>query len=295
MEYQHILYEVADGILTVTLNRPEKLNAQTRRMHAEIIAAADQWDADDSIRAVIFTGAGRGFCAGTDLTQNNTWGGGKDAPEEFPPKYVNGIRRDGGGELVLRLFDSKKPMIAAVNGPAVGIGATFILPMDVRIASDSARFGYVFTQRGIAPESCSTWFLPRIVGIAKALDWSLSGRVFNAPEALEHKLVSEVLPQDQLLARARAIAHEYSDRTAPLSVAVTRQIMWRMLGAAHPMEAHEMESQALSSLRTKSDAGEGAKSFLEKRPPKFTLRPSKDMPDSYPWWPELEFKGKVEW
>ena len=294
MDYQHILYEAKDGVVTITLNRPEKLNAQTRRMHAELIDAADRWDADDAIRAVIITGAGRGFCAGTDLSQGNTWGGGKDAPEEFAPVYINGIRRDGGGTLVLRLFESKKPLIAAVNGPAVGIGATFILPMDVRIASDSARFGYVFTQRGIVPESCSSWFLPRIVGIAPAMDWVLSGRVFPAAEALKHGLVSEVLPPDQLLARAQAIARDYAERTAPVSVAVSRQLLWRMLGPATPFDAHEMESQALSALRTQSDAGEGARSFLEKRPPKFTMRPSADMPESYPWWPKREFKGKVE-
>jgi enoyl-CoA hydratase/carnithine racemase len=297
MEYQHILYEKDGNVLTVTLNRPEKLNAQTRRMHAELMDAADQWDADDSIRAVIITGAGRGFCAGTDLGASNSWGKavGSDAQEEFAPQYVNGIRRDGGGKLVLRLFDSKKPMIAAVNGPAVGIGATFILPMDVRIASDQARFGYVFTQRAIVPESCSSWFLPRIVGIGPAIDWVISGRVFPAAEALQHKLVSEVLPPDQLLPRARAIAKEYSERTAPVSVAVSRQLLWRMLGPYSAFDANEMESQALTALRTQADAGEGAKSFLEKRPPKFTMRPSVDMPKSHPWWPQREFKGKVEW
>lgn len=296
MDYQHILYEAADGVLTVTLNRPEKLNAQTRRMHAELIDAADRWDADDSIRAVIITGAGRGFCAGTDLSVSS-WGKApaSDAEEEFAPVYVNGIRRDGGGTLVLRLFDSKKPMIAAVNGPAVGIGATFILPMDVRIASEAARFGYVFTQRGIVPESCSSWFLPRIVGIGPAMDWVLSGKVFPAAEALKHKLVSEVVAPDQLLPRARAIAREYADRTAPVSVAVSRQLLWRMLGPYSPFDANEMESQALSALRTQPDAGEGGKSFLEKRPPKFTMRPSVDMPTSHPWWPKREFKGKVEW
>lgn len=293
MDYQHILYEVSDRVLTITLNRPDRLNAQTRRMHAELIDAADRWDNDDAVRAVIVTGAGKGFSAGTDLKQSG-WGGSKDLVEEFPPTYVNGIRRDGGGALVLRLFDSKKPMIAAVNGAAVGVGATFILPMDVRIASENARFGYVFTQRGIAPESCSSWFLPRVVGIAKALDWVNTGRVFPAAEALKHGLVSEVVPPDQLLARANAIAREIAERTAPVSVAVSRQLLWRMLGAAHPMDANEMESQALSVLRTKADASEGAKSFLEKRPPKFTLRPSVDMPDTYPWWPQREFKGRID-
>jgi enoyl-CoA hydratase/carnithine racemase len=294
MDYQHILYEVSGHILTITLNRPERLNAQTRRMHAELIDAADRWDADDNIRVVIVTGAGKGFSAGTDLSQSGWGGSNAQATEEFAPVYVNGIRRDGGGKLVLRLLDSKKPMIAAVNGAAVGIGATFILPMDVRIASTQARFGYVFTQRGIVPESCSSWFLPRIVGIGKAMDWVLSGRVFPAAEALEHKLVSEVVEPDQLLARSQAIAREYSERTAPVSVAVSRQLLWRMMGAYDPFDAHEIECQALSALRTQADAGEGAKSFLEKRPPQFTMRPSKDMPESHPWWPQREFKGRID-
>lgn len=293
MDYQHILYQVSDHILTITLNRPDQLNAQTRRMHAEIIAAADQWDADDDVRVVIFTGAGKGFCAGTDL-KRNSWGSSKEFVDEFPPTFVNGIRRDGGGKLVLRLFDSKKPMIAAVNGAAVGVGATFILPMDVRIASENARFGYVFTQRGIVPESCSSWFLPRIVGITSALDWVNTGRVFPAAEALRHGLVSEVLAPDQLLARANAIAREIADRTAPVSVAVSRQLLWRMLGATSPHAAHEMESQALSALTSQTDAGEGVRSFMEKRAPKFTMRPSVDMPTTYPWWPQPEFKGRID-
>lgn len=292
MDYKYIRYQVNDRVATITLNRPERYNAQTRRMHAEIRDAADRWDADDNVRVVIFTGAGKAFCSGTDLRAS--WSADTKDEEDLPPVFVNGIRRDSGGPLVLRLFDSRKPMIAAINGVAVGIGVTFTLPMDVRIASENARFGLVFTQRGICPESCSSWFLPRLVGIAKALDWVNTGRIFPATEALQHGLTSEIVAPDQLLARAQAIAHEIADHTAAVSVAVSRQLMWRMLGASHPMQAHEMESQALTALVQKRDASEAAEAFIEKRPARFADRPSADMPDSYPWWRTPEFKGRIE-
>ncbi len=291
MDYQYIRYEVADRIATVTLNRPERYNAQTRRMHAEILDAADRWDNDDNVRVVIFTGAGKAFCSGTDLRAS--WKAEGAEEPDLPPQFVNGTRRDSGGPLVLRLFESKKPMIAAINGVAVGVGVTFTLPMDVRIASDTARFGLVFTQRGICPESCSSWFLPRLVGIAKSLDWINTGRIFPASEALQHGLITEILPPEQLLARARAIAHEIANNTAAVSVAVSRQLLWRMLGASHPMEAHEMECQALTALTQRHDAAEAAKAFVEKRPANFTDKPSEHMPESYPWWPEREFQGRI--
>lgn len=291
MDYKYIRYEVKDRVATVTLNRPERYNAQTRRMHAEIRDAADRWDNDDAVRVVIFTGAGKAFCSGTDVRAS--WSADSKEDEDLPPVFVNGTRRDSGGPLVLRLFDSRKPMIAAINGVAVGVGVTFTLPMDVRIASDNARFGLVFTQRGICPESCSSWFLPRLVGIAKALDWVNTGRIFPAAEALQHGLISEIVPPEQLLERAHAIAHQIADHTAAVSVAVSRQLLWRMLGASHPMEAHEMESQALTALTQRHDAAEAAKAFMEKRPAQFTDRPSVDMPESYPWWRPREFTGRI--
>lgn len=293
MAFKYIGYEVVDRVATITLNRPERLNAMTRRMHAEIIDAADLWDADDEVRAVVFTGAGRAFCSGTDV--RSSWRGEHDDGQEadLPPTVVNGVRRDSGGLLVLRLFDSKKPMIAAVNGVAVGIGATFILPMDARIAADTARFSYVFTRRGICPESCSSWFLPRVVGITRALEWVNTGRLFPAVEALKYGLVGEIVPPEQLLARANAIAREIADHTAPVSVAVSRQLLWRMLGAAHPMDAHEMESQALTALIAQPDATEAGKAFVEKRAARFTGRPGTDMPATYPWWRPRVFRGRI--
>lgn len=293
MGYKYILYEVSDRIATVTLNRPDTLNAQTRRMHEEILDAADRWDNDDDVRVVIFTGAGKGFSAGTDVRSSWRQEGKEGEEPDLPPTYVNGVRRDTGGRLVLRLFESRKPMIAAINGVAVGIGATFILPMDVRIAADNARFGYVFTQRGICPESCSSWFLPRTVGITTALDWVNTGRLFPASEALDRGLISEIVPPDRLMARAREIAQGIVDRTAPVSVAVSRQLLWKMLGAAHPLEAHELESQALTALIEADDAREAGKAFVEKRPAQFNDRPSRDMPASYPWWPKAEFQGRI--
>ena len=282
-DFQHIRYAVAEGIATVTLNRPEAMNAQTKRMHAEVLAAADLWDADDDVRAVIFTGEGKAYSAGTDLTRTEMTGkSGGD--HEFDPPVVDGIRRDGGGVMVLRLFESRKPLIAAVNGAAVGVGATMLLPMDIRIAADTARFGFVFSRRGIVPESCSSWFLPRIVGIARALEWFGTGRVLPASEALQAGLVSELVAPERLLERAREIAREYVQHTAPVSVALARQMAWSMLAAPHPMHAHRLESELLTRRRGCPDTVEGIQSFLEKRPPAFPMRSTRDMPENFPWY-----------
>ena len=270
--------------MTITLDRPDRLNAFTNVMRDELIGAFDQADADDDIRCVIVTGAGRGFCAGADLGDGgetfNTDREGQEGP----------VWRDGGGQVSLRIFESKKPVIGAINGPAVGVGVTMTLPMDIRIASDAARFGFVFSRRGIVPEACSSWFLPRIVGIQQALAWTFSGKVFPAEEALTGGLVQEVTTPDDLLPRARAIANEIASHTAPVSVALTRQMMWRMLGADHPMEAHKIDSRGIAQLGVSPDVKEGVESFLEKRPPDFSMKPSADMPDFFPWWKERPFE-----
>ncbi len=279
-----ISVSIENKVLTITLNRPDRLNAFTNVMRDEMIAAFDQADADDDVRCVIVTGEGRGFCAGADLGNGgdtfNTDREGQDGP----------VWRDGGGQVSLRIFESKKPVIGAINGPAVGVGVTMTLPMDIRIASSAAKFGFVFSRRGIVPEACSSWFLPRIVGIQQALAWTFSGRVFPADEALKGGLVQEVMAPEDLLPRARAIAAEIAENTAPVSVALTRQMMWRMLGADHPMEAHKVDSRGIAQLGVSPDVKEGVESFLEKRPPSFSMKPSTDMPDFYPWWEDRPFK-----
>lgn len=283
--FEQILYAVEDGIATITLNRPEKLNAFTATMRAELIAAFDQVDADDAVRAVIVTGAGRAFCAGADLSA-----GGKTFDYAARGLAEDGTpRRDGGGTVSLRIFDCKKPVIAAVNGPAVGVGATMQLPMDVRLAAEEARFGFVFTRRGVVPEACSSWFLPRLVGIQQALDWVLTGRVFGAEEARQGGLVKRVLPAAELMLAARALAREIADNTSAVSVALARQMLWRMLGADHPMAAHKIDSRGIQAMGRSPDAYEGVQSFLEKRRPRFTMRPSQDMPTYFPWWEEPPF------
>ncbi|MEA2457405.1 MAG: hypothetical protein QOC95_377 [Thermoleophilaceae bacterium] len=276
MEFEQIRYEVADGVLTITLDRPDRLNAFTPRMLDELLDAFDRADADDDVRAVIVTGAGRGFCAGADLQAGGS-------TFDYRARGVeDAVPRDGGGRFVLRVFDCTKPVIAAVNGPAVGVGATMTLPMDIRLASDSARMGFVFTRRGIVPEACSSWFLPRIVGISQAMEWVATGRVFDAQEALAGGLVSSVHPGDELLGAAQAIAREIADNTAPVSVALARRLMWTMLGAAHPMEAHRADSRAMLARGQSADAREGIASFLEKRPAQFPDRVSHGLPDVFP-------------
>ena len=289
-EYQTILYQVEAGVLTITLNRPEQLNAFNGPMLKDLLDALDRADADDGVRAIIVTGAGRGFCAGADLSAGgDTFKAVDKFTGEAPDKPAVDVHRDGGGLLTLRIFDLKKPIIAAINGPAVGVGITMTLAMDVRLASEKARVGFVFARRGIAPEAYSSWFLPRIVGIAKSLEWVYSGRVFPAAEALEGKLVSAVYPEDELLPAARALAREIADNTAPLSIALSRQMLWKMLGADHPMEAHKIDSRAVQALGRSADAREGVESFLEKRSARFSNSPSSDMPAFYPWWRERDF------
>jgi len=295
MAYETIRSELAAGVTTITLNRPHKLNAFTGTMMNELIAAFDEVDRNDDVRAVIVTGAGRAFCAGADLSagaRTFDYEARSDRPEkQGTPRRADGSAdlghesvRDGGGRVTLRIFECQKPVIAAVNGPAVGIGATMLLPMDLRIAADDARFGFVFTRRGITPEACSSWFLPRLVGISQALEWTFSGRVFAAAEALKGGLVRSLHPGGELLAAAQALAREIADHAAPVSVALTRQMMWRMLGADHPMEAHKIDSRAIFTRGAMADAKEGVTAFLEKREPKFTDRVSTDMPPFFPWW-----------
>lgn len=286
MSYEEILYDVDDGIITITLNRPDKLNAFTGVMLNEIIDAMDRADNDDAVRAIIFTGAGRGFCAGADLSRGASTFNMAEREGEGPVDEW----RDGGGKVSLRLFESKKPLIAAVNGPAVGVGVTMQLPMDIRIASTEARFGLVFTRRGVVMEACSSWFLPRIVGISQAMEWAMSGRVFPAQEALQGGLVSQVVQPGDLLSTARSIAREIADNTSGVSVALCRHMMWKMLGADHPMEAHKIDSRGIRTMGQLPDAYEGVQSFLEKRPANFSMKPSTEMPNFFPWWEEREFE-----
>ena len=284
MQYSTILYNITDNILTITLNRPEKLNAFNRNMMSEMIDALDQADDDDNIRAIIVTGAGRGFCAGADLSK-----GGDTFNAEVREDRESGLNRDGGGRLTLRIFECKKPIIAAINGPAVGIGATMLLPMDMRLCSSTAQIGFVFSRRGVVPEACSSYFLPRIVGISQALEWCYSGRVFPANEALAGKLVRSIHEPDNLLEAATAIAREIAESTSAISITLIRQMMWRMLGVDHPMEAHKIDSRGMYHTGKAADAKEGIESFLEKRSPNFRLKSSSDIPDFFPWWEEREF------
>jgi enoyl-CoA hydratase/carnithine racemase len=285
MNLETIRYEVADGIALLSLHRPDALNAFNRRMLAELLEIFDRIDGDDGVRAVIVTGTGRAFCAGADLKEDDATGQDADGPAD-----PAAIARDTGGVLALRIFDCLKPVIAAINGPAVGVGVTMTLPMDIRLASVAARFGFVFARRGIVPESASSYFLPRVVGIGKALEWSYSGRVFPAAEALAGGLVTAVYPAAELLPAARTIAREIADCSAPVSVALIRQMMWRGLGHGHPMEAHRIESRGIA-VRTRSrDMQEGVRSFFEKRPAVFPDRVSADMPAFFPWWGEQPYE-----
>jgi enoyl-CoA hydratase/carnithine racemase len=276
MDFETIRYEVADRVLTITLNRPDRLNAWTPTMQEELIEALDRADADDDVRAIVFTGAGRGYCAGADLEAGGStfdWRE-REAEGEVP--------RDGGGRFTLRLFDCTKPVIAAINGPAVGVGITMTLAMDVRLAADDAKMGFVFARRGIVPEACSSWFLPRIVGIGQAMEWVSTGRVFPADEALAGGLVRSLHPRDELLETAHAMAREIADNTAPVSVALARRLLWTMLGAQHPMEAHRADSRAMFSRGQSADAVEGVTAFLDKRPAEFPDRVSDGLPEIFP-------------
>jgi enoyl-CoA hydratase/carnithine racemase len=283
MELQQITTEIADHVLTITLNRPERLNAWTSTMGRELIEAFDRADDDDEVRAIIITGAGRAFCAGADLaSRGDTFRQGLE--DDGGP-----VPRDCGGEFTLRVFESTKPVIAAINGPAVGVGATMTLPMDIRLAAEDARIGFVFVSRGIVPEACSSWFLPRVVGISRAMEWACTGRVFSAQEALDGGLVRSLHPADQLLDAARALAAEIADNGAPVSVALARRMLWTMRGAAHPMLAHRADSRAMFHRGRSADVVEGVTSFLEKRPARFTDRVSDGLPDILPGWTTPEY------
>lgn len=288
MGYETIRYAVDEGVATITLHRPEKLNAFTEQMMAEVIDALDRVDADDAVRVVIFTGEGRAFCAGADLSEgtNAFVFEGDVVRGNGSLNYGAEAARDGGGRVTLRIFQCLKPVIAAINGPAVGIGATMTLPMDIRLASDTARMGFVFARRGIVNEAASAWFLPRVVGVSQAMEWCATGRVFDAGEAKAGGLVRSLHAPEDLLPAARALAREIADNTAPVSVALIRQMVWRGLGMSHPMEAHRVDSRGILSRGRSGDVAEGVTAFLEKRPARFPDKVSTDMPDYFPWWDE---------
>lgn len=294
MSYETIAYEVEDSIATITLDRPDQLNALDPTMERELLRIWDRVDADDEVRAVVVTGCGRAFCAGADLSDA---GGGFDVvrraqmrgTEEMHP---GDIPRDSGGLIALRVFRCLKPVVAAINGAGVGFGATFPLPMDVRLASEAARFGFVFSRRGMCMDAAASWFLPRAVGMSTAMEWVLSGRIFNAAEALDAGLVRSLHAPDELLPAAYAMARQLTTSSAPVSVALNRQLLWQMTGAAHPMDAHRMESIYIAERGPSADAHEGARSFLEKRPPRFPLKVSTDLPAAMPWQEEPAFERR---
>jgi enoyl-CoA hydratase/carnithine racemase len=287
MDYEQIKYDVKDGVLTITLNRPDKLNAFTGRMLSELLDAIDRADRDDDVRAIVFTGAGRGYCAGADLSGGaNTFNAENRGPVD---PGLDG-HRDGGGLLTLRLFDCLKPLISACNGPAVGVGVTMQLAMDVRLASEAARYGFVFTRRGIVMEACSSWFLTRLVGPQQALEWVMTGRVFSAEEALAGRLVRSIHKPEALLPEATKLAREIADNTSAVSVALNRQMLWKMMGADHPMEAHKVDSKGIYARGKSADVREGVVSFLEKRKANFPDKVSTDMPSYFPWWRERVFR-----
>jgi enoyl-CoA hydratase/carnithine racemase len=283
--FETLLYAVEDGVATVTLNRPDKLNAFNTQMMRDMIDVFDLTDADDAVRCVIVTGAGRAFCAGADLSSGaETFDYDKRGAEERAARTVDGLQRDGGGLLTLRIFDSLKPVISACNGAAVGVGVTMQLAMDIRLASTQARYGFVFARRGLNPEAASSWFLPHLVGVQTALEWCYTGRIFPAQEAHDRGLVRSLHEPDDLLPAARALAREIAENTSPVSIALTRQLVWRMAGAAHPMDAHRADSRGIQARGRSGDAREGVTSFLEKRPPRFPDSVSNDLPDIWPHW-----------
>ena len=284
MDFKHIKYEVQKRIALITLNRPDQMNAWTVTMMNELIEALGIAEADDHIRVVVVTGAGRAFCAGADLSA----GGFNVNPENEGERTAH---RDTAGRATLVMYDMKKPIIAAINGPAVGVGMTMTLAMDVRIAADNvAKMGFIFNRRGIVPEGCSTFFLPRIVGISLAAELILTGRLFSSSEALDMGLVSRIVPAEALLETAMGLADEIAENTSAISTALARQMLWKGLGQDHPMAAHILESKGLDYMFAREDCREGVMSFLEKRPARFSMRPSTDMPEYYPWWQEHCFK-----
>lgn len=286
MDYEQIVYDVKDRVATITLNRPDRLNAFTSKMAVELIDAFGKADNDDDVRVVIVTGSGRGFCAGADL---GAGGGTFDNRERGGAQSID-EHRDGGGVVTLRIYDMNKPVIAAINGPAVGVGITMTLPMDIRLAVPDAKIGFVFARRGIVPEACSSWFLPRIVGIGRATEWVYSGRVFQASEAHQAGLIQHICSPDELLPKADEIAKEIVDNTSAVSVALSRHLLWKGLGADHPMEAHKADSRCIFHMGQSADAAEGVTAFLEKREAHFPMSVPKDLPDFVPWWRERAFR-----
>lgn len=292
MDYTQILYSVADRVATITLNRPDRMNAFTVTMAYELETAFKQADADDDVRAVVFTGAGRAFCAGADLAMGSDAFNYDETKKQDETQEVEDLARirDTGGVVTLAMYDCRKPIICAINGAAVGIGATMSLAADVRLASEKAKFGFVFARRGIVPEAASSWFLPRIVGMSQALEWMLTGRVFDAAEAKAGQLVKSVLPEGEVLPAAIALAREIADNTSAVSVALIRQMLWRLSAADDPVEAHKIDSRGVYYTGKSADAKEGVMSFLEKRPAVFADKVSQDMPAFYPWWTPRQFE-----
>ncbi len=287
-DYTQIKLDKSGAVAVLTLHRPDKMNAFTSTMMDEMIAAIDETDADDDVRAVIVTGHGeRAFCAGADLTPED--GAAPFASKKPVDDLSDPIVRDGGGKATLRFFNSRKPLIGACNGVAVGVGATMQLPFDIRLASDNARFGFVFARRGIVPEACSSWFLPRLVGMAQAMEWCMTGRVFDAREALDGGLVRSLHAPGALMDAAHALGREIAENTSAVSVAMTRAMLWRLGAGGHPMDAHRVDSRAIYTLGKGKDVAEGVASFLEKRDPDFPARVTRDMPDFYPWWDEPHY------
>jgi len=283
MDFNEIEYDVENGIATVTLNRPEKLNAMTATMRKALIEIFGEADRDDDVRVVVVTGAGKAFCAGADLSAGGSrFDYSREDGEEVPMSE----HRDGGGQIALSIFRCRKPVIAAINGHAVGVGITMTLPMDVRIVAEEAKIGFVFTRRGVVPEACSSWFLPRIVGISKAAELIYTGRVFRAAEEANSGLFNGVVAQDQVLTKAMNMAKEIAENTAPVSVALSKALLWQGLGERDPQSVHLIDSRCFYWAGRQKDAYEGVESFLEKRPPKFRMRVSSHMPDFYPWWKE---------
>lgn len=298
MAYEQVTTAVDKGILTLTLNRPDKMNAFTGTMMTEMIDVFDKVNKADDVRAVIVTGAGKAFCAGADLSAGaktfdydnrsdrpDKQGAGRGANIDWSSEKI----RDGGGLVTLKIFECLKPVIGAINGAAVGVGATMQLPMDIRLASEHARYGFVFARRGIVPEACSSFFLPKLVGVSKALEWCMTGRVFPAAEAKAAGLVKDVYKAEDLLPAAYELAREIAENTSAVSVAMTRQMLWRMAGADHPMEAHKIDSKAIYACGQTADAKEGVMSFLEKRAPQFPGKVSSEMPPFFPWWSERKY------
>jgi enoyl-CoA hydratase/carnithine racemase len=278
VSYSTIEVQRAGSVQVVRLNRPDRLNAFTLDMHHELVRMYDEADADGEVRVLVVTGNGRAFCAGADLAA-----GGRTFAYDRPD------HRDVGGTLNLRAFEFSKPVIAAINGPAVGVGATMTLPMDIRLAADTARMGFVFARRGIVADGCASWFLPRVVGVSRALEWMMTGRVFDAEEAREAGLVRSLHPADELLPAALELANEIAENTSAISVTMNKQLILRMLAADHPIEANRLESRALYEVGRGPDAREGVESFLAKRPARYPGRVPADLPPMYPWWPRREF------